>query len=41
MVGFTEALAKEGVKYNIICNVISPIGKYETHVAVALSLTVL
>ena len=24
-VGFTEALAKEGIKYNIICNVIAPI----------------
>lgn len=25
MVGFTESLAKEGIKYNIICNVIAPI----------------
>ncbi|KAI2635080.1 hypothetical protein GGS21DRAFT_516754 [Xylaria nigripes] len=25
MVGFTETLAKEGAKYNIICNVISPL----------------
>ena len=26
-VGFTETLAKEGAKYNIIANVIAPIGK--------------
>lgn len=25
-VGFTETLAKEGAKYNIIANVIAPIG---------------
>ena len=28
-VGFTETLAKEGAKYNIIANVIAPIGKYK------------
>lgn len=26
MVGFTESLAKEGVRYNIHTNVIAPIG---------------
>lgn len=29
-VGFTETLAKEGAKYNIIANVIAPIGKWAT-----------
>ena len=31
MVGFTETLAKEGIKYNILCNVIAPIGKTPLH----------
>lgn len=28
MVGFTEPLAKEGAKYNILSNVIAPIGEF-------------
>jgi multifunctional beta-oxidation protein len=27
MVGFTETLAKEGIKYNILANVIAPVGE--------------
>jgi len=34
-VGFTETLAKEGAKYNIIANVIAPIGKLRTRVPCA------
>jgi multifunctional beta-oxidation protein len=33
MVGFTETLAKEGVKYNILSNVIAPIGKLKIYKA--------
>lgn len=34
-VGFTETLAKEGAKYNIIANVIAPIGTLATKSPVA------
>jgi NAD(P)-dependent dehydrogenase (short-subunit alcohol dehydrogenase family) len=30
-VGFTETLAKEGAKYNIIANVIAPVGEFAPH----------
>ena len=32
-VGFTETLAKEGAKYNIIANVIAPVGTFSPTIA--------